>query len=132
LPAEPDAFVAICPSRAVLARIGEKWTLMLLIALGDGPLRFAALQRRLDGISQKMLTQTLRSLERDGLVSRHVVSDKPLRVAYSLTELGRDLLPLAGRIKDWAEDHLHEIAANNRRFDRARRRIRSYGNAPDV
>lgn len=120
MPADPDAFVAICPSRAVIARIGEKWTLLVVVALAGGSRRFGHLRRTIEGISQKMLTQTLRNLERDGLVTRRLYDEMPLRVEYALTDLGRDLLPLARRIKAWAEAHLPAIEGHNRAYDAAR------------
>jgi DNA-binding HxlR family transcriptional regulator len=111
--AVPDVFVRVCPSRQVLARVGEKWTLMCVVALADGALRFGALQRRLEGVSQKMLTQTLRNLESDGLLSRRVVARRPLNVAYTLTPLGQSLVPLALALKAWSEEHLGEIQRAN-------------------
>ena len=99
----PDAFLKACPSRALLARIAEKWTLLVLVALRDGPVRFGALRRTVEGVSQKMLTQTLRALESDGLVTRHLYDEMPLRVEYELTDRGRSLLPLADQFKRWAE-----------------------------
>jgi DNA-binding HxlR family transcriptional regulator len=114
----PDAFVHNCPSRAVLARIGEKWTTLALVWLDEnGPTRFGALQRRLEGVSQKMLTQTLRHLERDGLVERRLFDEMPLRVEYSLTGLGRTLVPLVRDLKAWAERHLHAIERSNAAYD---------------
>jgi DNA-binding HxlR family transcriptional regulator len=113
----PDAFLAACPSRRVLARIGEKWALMVVVALEHGPVRFGGLLRRLEGVSQKMLSQTLRGLERDGLVRRTIVDERPLRVDYELTPLGRDLLPLACEVKAWAERRLAAIEDSNRAFD---------------
>lgn len=114
----PDAFVSICPSRVVLSRIGEKWTMLALVSLASGPVRFGGLRRRLQGISQKMLSQTLRNLERDGVVSRTVATERPLRVDYELTARGRTLLPLATSLKTWAEQNLKEIERSNARFDR--------------
>ena len=114
--AGPDAFVAACPSRGLVARLGEKWAMLIVVALVDGPVRFGALRRRLQGVSQKMLTQTLRTLERDGLVSRRVI-EAPLAVEYELTVLGRDLAPLARAVKAWAEAHLREIEAENAAYD---------------
>lgn len=99
----PDAFLKACPSRALLARIAEKWALLVLVALEEGPTRFGALRRRIEGVSQKMLTQTLRALERDGLVTRHLHDEMPLRVEYALTDRGHELLPLAAQLKHWAE-----------------------------
>jgi DNA-binding HxlR family transcriptional regulator len=105
----PDAFLKLCPSRAVLARIGEKWTALVLVALKDGPMRFGALRRRLEGVSQKMLSQTLRHLEQDGLILRTLHDERPLRVDYALTPRGADLAPLLVALKAWAERHLHAI-----------------------
>lgn len=122
----PDAFVAACPSRGLVARLGEKWAMLALTALADGPVRFGALKRRLEGISAKMLGQTLRSLERDGLVARTLRDARPIAVDYRLTARGRDLLPLARALKDWAEANLHAIEADNARYDAA-----DAGRAPD-
>ena len=107
-PIEPDAFLKACPSRALLTRIAEKWTLLVLVALRDGPVRFGALRRRVEGVSQKMLTQTLRALEGDGLVTRHLYDEMPLRVEYELTKRGRSLLPLADQLKRWAETNYED------------------------
>lgn len=115
----PDCFVKACPSRQVLARMGEKWSLMAVVALAQGPVRFGGLLRRLEGVSQKMLSQTLRHLERDGLVTRTVIDARPLRVDYALTERGRSLLPLAKALKGWAEANLLAIVDSNRAFDAA-------------
>lgn len=114
---EPDAFVRICPSRNVLARIGDKWSSLIIAALSDAPLRFGELKRRLDGISQKMLSQTLQNLERDGLVRREVFDQRPLRVEYSLTHLGESLSPLLLRLKVWSEENLHIIERARERYD---------------
>ena len=115
----PDAFLTACPSRGLVARLGEKWALLVLVAIAGGCRRFGALKRRLEGISPKMLTQTLRTLERDGLIHRQVVSTRPVAVEYSLSPLGADLLPLAQALKSWAEAHLHEIVQHNAAFDGA-------------
>jgi DNA-binding HxlR family transcriptional regulator len=98
-----------CPSRQVLERIGEKWTTLVIRVLDDGTLRYSDLQRRVGGVSQKMLTQTLRGLERDGLVARHVFPVVPPRVEYSLTPLGRSLVEPLDAICRWAERHLPEM-----------------------
>ncbi|AEV37491.1 transcriptional regulator, HxlR family [Pseudovibrio sp. FO-BEG1] len=108
---EPDAFVAICPSRQVLVRLAEKWTMLTIVALEGGPLRFGDLKRKVEGVSQKMLTQTLRNLEQDKLLTRKVYDEMPLRVEYELTALGKDLLPLIKQIKQWCEAHFNEIVA---------------------
>jgi DNA-binding HxlR family transcriptional regulator len=113
----PDALVAQCPSRGLIARLGEKWAMLVVVILSKGPIRFGVLRRRIEGISQKMLTQALRTLERDGLVERVVVNTRPLAVEYRLTALGADLAPLAMQMKLWAETHLVEIEDANHRFD---------------
>jgi DNA-binding HxlR family transcriptional regulator len=106
---------AQCPSRLVLDRIADKWTALIIQILARGTMRYGALQREIGGISQKMLTQTLRSLERDGLVRRTVYPVVPPRVEYSLTRLGRTLIePLHGLCR-WSEKHLPELQANRAR-----------------
>jgi DNA-binding HxlR family transcriptional regulator len=115
-----------CPSRIVLDRIADKWTALIIQVLANGARRYAALQREIGGISQKMLTQTLRSLERDGLVLRKVYPVAPPKVEYSLTRLGRTLIdPLHGLCR-WSEKHLPELQANRTRsrlLDRPASRI---------
>ena len=106
---EPDAFLLACPSRDIIARLAEKWTMLVIVALEDGPHRFGIVRRRVEGVSQKMLTKTLRKLEQDGLVTRTVYNEMPLRVEYSLTVLGRDLLPLIRAIKEWAETNMAHV-----------------------
>lgn len=104
-----------CPSRIVLDRIADKWTALIIQVLANDTQRYAALQRAIGGISQKMLTQTLRSLERDGLVLRKVYPVVPPKVEYSLTRLGRTLIdPLNGLCR-WSERHLPELQENRRR-----------------
>ena len=101
-----------CPSRLVLDRVADKWTALIIQVLARGTMRYAALQREIGGISQKMLTQTLRSLERDGLVQRKVYPVVPPKVEYALTRLGRTLIePLQGLCR-WSEKHLPELQAN--------------------
>ena len=104
-----DAYLASCPSRLLLDRIGDKWVALVICALRDGPQRYSELSRQLAGISQKMLTQTLRSLEADGLVLRTVHPEIPPRVEYELTELGRSLLEPLGALISWATDHMGEV-----------------------
>lgn len=113
-----NAFLAECPSRLLLDRLSDKWTTLLLVALTDGPQRYSELARAVAGVSQKMLTQTLRGLERDGLITRHVTPSVPVRVDYELTELGRSLLPVVRAVKDWAEVHMGDVRAARARFDR--------------
>ena len=106
-----NAYVASCPSRQVLDVLSDKWVTLVLTALADGPRRYSALARTIAGVSQKMLTQTLRALERDGLLTRTVTPSVPVRVDYELTPLGRSLLPVVQAIKDWAETHIDEVHA---------------------
>jgi DNA-binding HxlR family transcriptional regulator len=125
-----DAFLANCPSRQLLDRISDKWVALILAALGsDGPhpgtdcaggprpMRYSELSRRLAGVSQKMLTQTLRSLERDGLVTRTVTPTVPVTVTYELTSLGLTLQQVMGGIKAWAEAHMNEVLGNRDEYD---------------
>lgn len=103
--------------REVLSRVGDKWSLLIIGTLHDGPLRFTELQRRIDGISHRMLTQTLRSLERDGLVTRRAYPEIPPRVEYSATDLGRSLAePVLGLV-GWAADHHERITDARAAFD---------------
>ncbi|MRG59779.1 transcriptional regulator [Agromyces sp. CFH 90414] len=111
--ANPDSRVI----REVLARVGDKWSLLIIGALHDGPLRFTELQKRIDGISHRMLTQTLRGLERDGLVSRTAYAEIPPRVEYAATELGRSLSEPVLALVQWAGAHGDRIAAARDEFD---------------
>lgn len=126
-----DAFLAKCPSRQLLDRISDKWVALILAALGsDGPhpgetdcvdqprsMRYSELSRRLAGVSQKMLTQTLRSLERDGLVVRTVTPTVPVTVTYELTDLGLSLHGVMRGIKVWAEANMDEVLTNRKQYD---------------
>jgi DNA-binding HxlR family transcriptional regulator len=102
---------------AVLARVGDKWSVLIIMLLGDGPKRFNEIKRMVGGISQRMLTLTLRGLERDGLVTRTVFPTIPPRVDYELTNLGRSLWKPVEALGSWAREHLTEIDAAKRRFD---------------
>ena len=115
----PNAFARACASRVVLDRIGDRWTVLLVISLADGALRFSQLRAKIEGITPKVLTQTLRALERDGLVTRTVFAEVPPRVEYELTDLGRDLLAPIGAIRVWAEEHAARIVKNRERYDEA-------------
>lgn len=117
-----DAFVKECPTSQLLARISDKWVGLILSALGqaDTPsLRYSDLGRKIPGVSQKMLTQTLRSLERDGLVTRTITPTVPVRVDYSLTELGSSLGCLLSSVKQWAENHFDDVSAHRDAYDQA-------------
>ena len=102
---------------AVLARVGDKWSMLIISLLGDGPRRFNEIRRRVGGISQRMLTLTLRGLERDGLVTRTVFPTIPPRVEYELTELGQSLWKPVEALGLWARSNRADIEAANRRFD---------------
>ncbi|MEL6606284.1 MAG: helix-turn-helix domain-containing protein [Cyanobacteria bacterium J06614_10] len=116
--ARPNVYAAICPSREVLALIGEKWVALVIGALENKTMRFGELKRVCEGISQKMLTQTLRKLERSGLVIRTMYADVlPLKVEYHLSELGQSLLPIVQTTKLWAEKNLFEITKNQTLYD---------------
>ncbi|MDX3076032.1 winged helix-turn-helix transcriptional regulator [Streptomyces sp. NPDC088354] len=112
-----NAFMKGCPTNELLSRISDKWAGLLLSALRDGPHRYSDLGRRIPGVSQKMLTQTLRTLERDGLVSRTVTPSVPVRVDYALTPLGGSLALLFSAVKDWAEEHIEEVFEARERYD---------------
>ena len=112
-----DVYLRKCPSRTVLELLSDKWTLLMICALSGGPRRFGELRRRLDGITQKMLSQTLRSLERDGLVTRTVYATTPPSVEYALTELGASATKLLDDIRDWAESHVWEVVAAREKYD---------------
>lgn len=111
------AFNADCPTRLILNRIADKWTVLVVILLEDGTKRFSNLQREIGGISQKMLTQTLRGLERDGLVSRKVYATVPPKVEYSLTPLGQTLKDLLYAIKTWSETNINEVLTAQKSYD---------------
>jgi DNA-binding HxlR family transcriptional regulator len=109
---DPDVF------RSVLDRIGDKWSLMLIGMLEDGPMRFTELLRSTPGISRRMLTITLRTLERDGLVTRTIYPEVPPRVEYQVTELGRELVEPVLWMAKWAAAHQDQILANREAYDR--------------
>src|SRR5438132_10216527 len=111
----PSVLEPQCPSRLVLDRIADKWTALVIQILARGTMRYAQLQRAIGGISQKMLTQTLRSLERDGLVRRTVHPVIPPKVEYALTRLGRTLIEPLHALCRWSEKHLPELQANRAR-----------------
>jgi DNA-binding HxlR family transcriptional regulator len=104
-----DVMASACPTRQVISRVGDKWTLLVLYALSGGVRRFSRLRAEVEGISQKMLTQTLRALERDGLVHRHAYATIPPKVEYSLTPLGHSLGDVITTVRHWAYTHMDEI-----------------------
>ncbi|QJR11887.1 hypothetical protein DSM104443_02970 [Usitatibacter rugosus] len=113
-----NAMTATCPSRAVLAHVADKWTVLILGVLTEDTTRFNELRRRVQGITQKVLTQTLRDLERLGFVSRKIYAEVPPRVEYSLTPLGRSLVRVLDNVREWADTHTGEVLAAQQRFER--------------
>lgn len=112
-----ELYESDCPVRRTLDRIGDKWTTLIIGLLESGPKRFSDLRRGIGGISQKMLTQTLRNLERDGLVSRTIYAEVPPRVEYELTELGKTLCEPIQAIVRWTEAHIADVTAAQIRYD---------------
>jgi len=106
-----------CPIRNVVAQIGDKWSVLVLFALVDGTDRFNSIKSRVIGISQRMLTQTLRSLEREGYVERTVYPEVPVKVEYELTDLGRDLVKPLYTLVSWADDHHQQIRNSRQAYD---------------
>ncbi|WP_404333311.1 winged helix-turn-helix transcriptional regulator [Sphingomonas sp. MMS12-HWE2-04] len=112
-----DVFARDCPTRQLLDRVGDKWSVLILRLLGEAPMRFSLLKRRIAGISQKMLSQTLRSLERDGLLTRHAEATVPITVTYSITPLGHELLAALRAMIDWAETRMPAVAQAQQIYD---------------
>ena len=116
---KPNAYSADCPTRQILDRIGDKWAVLILILIRDEPMRFNALRRAIEGISQKMLSQVLKSLERDGLVRRRAIPTVPVTVEYSITPLGRTLADTVDALRVWAERHIADVQRAQRRYDKS-------------
>jgi DNA-binding HxlR family transcriptional regulator len=114
-----NAYAHTCPTRMVLDRIADKWAVLVLGLLGDGPVRFNQLRRQIEGISQKMLSQTLKSLERDGLVSRRATPTVPVTVEYSITPLGETLSVTVDNLRIWAETHMEQVLLSQQQYDAA-------------
>ncbi len=112
-----DVYAKNCPSRQVLDRIGDTWSVLVVTMLADGPRRYTELARKIEGVSPKMLTQTLRGLERDGLISRTVHPVVPPRVDYALSDLGGSLLGLVSALERWAEEHIDEVVEARAAYD---------------
>lgn len=112
-----DIHAADCPTRRLLDRVADKWTTLLLTTLDRGDMRFNALKRRVGGVSQKMLSQTLKQMERDGLVLRHVEATVPVTVTYEITPLGRTLVAALRPLIDWAETRMGQVEAARLRYD---------------
>ena len=113
----PIFYAADCPTRQILDLISDKWTPLVIMLLKDEPKRFSELRRTIDGISQKMLTQTLRGMERDGLVTRTVYPEVPPRVEYELTPLGQTLCAPMWAIINWSETHIDEVSSAQTAYD---------------
>jgi DNA-binding HxlR family transcriptional regulator len=113
----PNPYEANCPTRLILDRIGDKWAVLVLGLLSEEPQRFNQLRRRIEGLSQKMLSQTLKSLERDGLVKRRAFATVPVTVEYSITPLGRTLGATLESLVAWAETHFADVVAAQKRYD---------------
>jgi DNA-binding HxlR family transcriptional regulator len=123
----PDPATADCRAlSSILARVGDKWTVLIVVLLGDGPRRFNEIKRMVGSISQRMLTFTLRGLERDGLVTRTVFPTTPQRVDYKLTELGSALWTAVEPLSTWARAHLNEIMISREEFDKRNSSVRSH------
>lgn len=116
-PSAPNPYDSRCPTRQVLDRIADKWTVLLLGVLQRGPMRFNQLRREIDGLTQKMLSQTLKALERDGLVTRTVWPTVPVTVEYAITPLGATLTAALDELQRWAGEHIAEVNAAQRAFD---------------
>ncbi|PPG28624.1 transcriptional regulator [Pseudoclavibacter sp. RFBG4] len=112
-----NVMLETCPSRTSLAKIANKWTAMIVIALSDGPARFGGIRQRVDGITGKVLTSTLRDLERDGVVVRTAYAEMPPRVEYELTPLGQTLRAPLIALGTWAEQHIEQVLQARSAFD---------------
>jgi DNA-binding HxlR family transcriptional regulator len=115
---DPVIYQADCPTRPILDQLGDKWSMMILAVLLTGPHRFNAIKRRLEGITQRVLTQTLRKLERNGMVRRRVLGGSPPGVAYTITPLGRSLQKPFAALYDWTLDHIESIKRHQENYDR--------------
>lgn len=115
-----NASLELCPARQLLEAISSKWVTLVMLALEEGPQRHSDLRRQIPGASQKMLTSTLRSLERDGLIGREVTASVPVRTDYELTRRGRSLLQIIFDMKEWAEDNMDAVAVSRQQHDRDR------------
>jgi DNA-binding HxlR family transcriptional regulator len=117
--ARPDPYRAQCPTRMILDRIADKWTVLVLGLLSENPRRFNQLRREIDGLTQKMLSQTLKALERDGMVSRKVTPSVPISVEYAITPLGGTLAATVDGLRLWAEAHIGDVVKAQKRYDLA-------------
>lgn len=114
---ERQSFHVDCPSRLLFDQIADKWSVMVMTVLDDGPVRFNAIKRRLEGVTQKALTQCLRRLERNGLIERRVLPVSPVAVEYEITELGRSLQPRLRSVYAWTVEMMDQVESARHRFD---------------
>lgn len=121
-------FAATCPTRELLDQLADKWSVLLLVALAEQPVRFNALKRQVEGITQKMLGQTLKRLERNGLVSRTVIATAPVTVQYEATPLGRSLFAIVEGLRAWSIENIDGVRAARATYDA---RPRSAAAAPE-
>ena len=120
-----DVFNPACPTRQLLDRIADKWTVLVICALAeDGPTRFGALRRRVGNVAPKVITEVLRSLERDGVVSRTVYTGSPLRVEYRLTPLGKSLYQVVERLRVWAERQIVKVTDARASYDQSQAKLK--------
>ena len=126
-----NAYSADCPTRQILDRVGDKWAVLILLLLRKNPCASIALRRAIEGISQKMLSQVLKSLERDGLIRRRAIATVPVTVEYSITPLGQTLAAAVDPLRDWAERNLKEVLAAQRRYDAQRKELVAWLNLTD-
>ncbi len=115
---KPNVFNKLCPSRDIIFRLSGKWTILILNLLESKPKRFSEIKQQVQGISQKVLTENLRSLERDGLISRNVLSTRPLMVEYRTTKLSNELLKILSKLTSYAQNSMKTILNNNKNFDK--------------
>ncbi|MBL8165012.1 MAG: helix-turn-helix transcriptional regulator [Anaerolineae bacterium] len=127
----PNVYASNCPTRQVLDLIADRWTALVIGLLEDQPKRFSELQRGIGGISQKMLSQTLRELERSGMVTRTVYPEIPPRVEYALTPLGKTICAPLAAIRNWAEENIEQISSSQEDYDN-RTSSRAVAVQPDV
>ncbi|WP_148338594.1 winged helix-turn-helix transcriptional regulator [Aquicella siphonis] len=113
----PNIYNANCPTRLILDRIADKWTVLIIGQLSSGTLRFNELKRSVPGITQKMLTQTLKGLERDGIIVRKIYATVPPKVEYTLTKLGKSLIRVVEAIRTWAETNVKDILQSQAKYD---------------
>jgi DNA-binding HxlR family transcriptional regulator len=116
-----NCYSAACPSREVLNRLADKWALLILGTLSGGPVRFNELRRRIEGVSQKMLSQTLKNLERDGLICRKAYATVPVTVEYAMTDLGATLADTIVALRHWTSTHMDSVLQSQKVYDAGQR-----------